>query len=72
MVAAACDPPFWLPCRGSFCFIFVEICIIYKWPECMFQLEHLFEGQVDMHGTVTTNASGAKAVDLQETKNIPP
>ena len=34
----------------------------------MFQLEHLFKGQVDLHGTVTANASSTKAVGLQETK----
>ena len=31
----------------------IAICIVYKWPECMFQPECLFEGQMDMHGTVT-------------------
>ena len=42
--------------------------ITYKWPEFMFQPEHLCEGQVDMQGAITANASSAKAVGLQETK----
>ena len=46
----------------------MAIHIMYKWPEPVFDLQHLFQGHIGLTGTRNANPNSAKAAALNETK----
>ena len=46
----------------------MAICILYKWPEAMFDPQHLFGGHVDQTGSTIVNPSSAKAAVFNDMK----
>ena len=46
----------------------MAICILYKWPEAMFDPQHLFEGHVDWTGSAMVNPNSSKAAVFNDMK----